>query len=76
MRLLFDFECEGGHIEEHFVSSDTREVECPHCHKPAQRIQSPVRSTLDPVSGDFKKATNKWMRNREQKLKQERKANS
>ena len=76
MRLLFDFECEGGHIEEHFVSADTREAECPHCHKPSQRIQSPVRSALDPISGDFNGATDKWMKNRTQKLKQERKANS
>ena len=76
MALLFDFECSGGHIEEHFVSSDVREVECPHCHKPATRIQSPVRSALDPISGDFKGATDKWMRNRAQKLKQEQKANS
>ena len=57
MRLLFDFECLGGHIEEHFVSSDTREVECPHCHKPSHRIQSPIRSALDPISGNFKKAS-------------------
>tara|TARA_R110000782_G_scaffold11645_1_gene35193 strand:+ start:259 stop:489 length:231 start_codon:yes stop_codon:yes gene_type:complete len=76
VRLLFDFECVDGHVEEHFVSSDIREVECPHCPNPAQRIQSPVRSALDPVSGDFKKATGKWMKSREQKLKQERKANS
>ena len=37
---------------------------------------SPVRSKLDPISGDFLGATVKWMKNREQKLKQERKANS
>ncbi len=76
MALLFDFECAGGHIEEHFVSSDTRVVECPHCRRPANRIQSPVRSALDPISGDFNGATDKWMKNRAQKLKQERKANS
>ncbi len=76
MRLLFDFECSGGHIEEHFVSSDTREVVCPHCKRTATRIQSPVRSALDPISGDFNGATDKWMKNRAQKLKQEQKANS
>jgi hypothetical protein len=76
MALLFDFECSGGHIEERLVSSDTREISCPHCQKIAKRIQSPVRSALDPISGDFMGATAKWVRQREQKLKQERKANS
>jgi hypothetical protein len=41
-----------------------------------KKIISPVRSKLDPLSGDFLGATVKWMKNREQKLKQERKANS
>ena len=76
MALLFDFECSGGHIEEKLVSSDTREIRCPHCNKIAKRIQSPVRSALEPMSGDFLGATEKWARQREQKLKQERRANS
>jgi len=42
----------------------------------AKKLISPVRTKLDPISGDFMGATRKWERNREQKLKQERKANS
>ena len=46
------------------------------CDKIARRIVSAVRSKLDPISGDFMGATRQWEKNREQKLQQERKANS
>tara|TARA_B110000858_G_C17596632_1_gene378115 strand:+ start:611 stop:742 length:132 start_codon:yes stop_codon:yes gene_type:complete len=42
----------------------------------ASRIISPVRSLLDPISGDFAGATMKWARDREKKIQKERKANS
>jgi hypothetical protein len=42
----------------------------------ARKIISPVRSLLDPISGDFAGATMKWARDRERKMKKERKDNS
>jgi hypothetical protein len=76
MAFLFDFKCENGHVHERLTSHNTNYLVCPECGKQAKKIISPVRSKLDPLSGDFLGATAKWMRNREQKLKQERKANS
>lgn len=76
MALLFDFKCEQGHVHERMATHDTNELPCRECGKQAKKMISPVRSKLDPISGDFLGATVKWMKNREQKLKQERKANS
>jgi hypothetical protein len=41
----------------------------------AQRIISPVRCSLDHISGEFPGATMKWAKQRQQKIKLERKAN-
>ena len=76
MALLIDFQCEDGHVNEHFVSSETTEVVCKTCGKLATKLVTAPRISLDPVSGDFPGATNKWLKAREQKLQQERKANS
>lgn len=76
MVLLFDFECENGHVNERMADSDCTHMPCLDCKSMAKKLISPVRSKLDPISGDFMGATRKWERNREQKLKQERKANS
>ena len=73
MRMLFDFRCSEGHTAEHFTTKDTSEVSCLICGKPANRIISPVRSVLDPISGDFLGATRKWAKHREQQIKKERK---
>ena len=76
MLLLFDFKCEDGHISEQLANRDTTELHCSQCPKLSKRIVSPVRVGLDPISGDFPGATAKWMKNRQQKIQQERKANS
>lgn len=76
MAILFDFTCEDGHTNEHFVSSETTTVECKTCGKLATRIVTPPRIHLDPLSGDFPGSTFKWAKARDQKLQQERKANS
>lgn len=74
MRRLFDFKCTDGHVTEQFIDDKTHKSTCDQCDKPASRIISPVRSMLDPLSGAFPKATDKWTRNREQRMKIENKA--
>ncbi len=76
MRIILEFKCEEGHVSERFVDSTCTHTPCLDCDKIARRIVSAVRSKLDPISGDFMGATRKWEKNREQKLQQERKANS
>lgn len=44
MKMLFDFECEQGHITEHLVNSDVRELECPTCGKISKRVISPIKT--------------------------------
>ena len=76
MFIIIDFRCNNGHTTEKFIDSKTTEVQCPECSLMASRIISPVRSLLDPISGDFAGATMKWARDREKKIQKERKANS
>ena len=76
MRALFDFKCVEGHVNESFVDTALTTISCPDCAEPAKRIISPVRSSLDPISGDFMGATAKWEKMRAQKIQQERRANS
>ena len=76
MRIMVEFKCEDGHINERLVDSECTHIPCLDCGKIANRSVSAVRSKLDPISGDFMGATRQWERNRAQKLQQERKANS
>ena len=76
MAIIIDFRCENEHTTEKFIDSKTAEIQCPECSLMASRIISPVRSLLDPLSGDFAGATMKWARDRERKIQKERKANS
>lgn len=73
-RMMFDFRCEDGHLNEHFVDSETREVSCKECGKPATREVAAPRTVLDHISGDFPGATMSWAKRREQHMKLERKA--
>jgi len=76
MAIIIDFRCKNEHTTEKFIDSKTTEIQCPECSLMASRIVSPVRSLLDPLSGDFAGATMKWARDRERKIQKERKANS
>jgi hypothetical protein len=71
--MLFDFKCDKDHVTEKLVSSDVTEVTCPECDGVALRQISAVRSKLDHISGDFPGATMRWARQREEKIKHERK---
>jgi len=37
---IYEFQCPNGRITEKLVKMDTREIECPKCHKKAQKIIS------------------------------------
>lgn len=75
-RRIFEFQCSDGHVTESFIDDSIREAPCKTCGNVATRLVSAVKSSLDTVSGDFPGATMKWARDREQKIRQENKANS
>lgn len=72
--ILFDFSCECGNKFEALVSSKETEKNCPLCGQVAKRVISAVRCSLDPTSGHFPGATEKWIKAREQKMALETKA--
>ena len=72
--ILFDFSCECGNKFEALVSSKEAEKNCPLCGQVAKRVISAVRCSLDPTSGHFPGATEKWVKAREQKMALETKA--
>tara|TARA_R110000772_G_scaffold96401_3_gene194875 strand:- start:326 stop:559 length:234 start_codon:yes stop_codon:yes gene_type:complete len=75
--VLFDFRCSKGHIHERITDSSVISVQCPVCGEQAFKIISAVNFSLDPISGHFPSATDKWAKHREIKIKEERKqANS
>jgi hypothetical protein len=78
VRLLFDFRCSNGHTFERYVDASTKTIECTSegCPDVAERIISPVRCKLDPLSGDFPGATIKWAEGRQKKIKEERKSDN
>jgi len=71
----FDFRCDNNHVDEHWVNHDVTTVQCNQCDNKAERLISTPTIGLDPISGDFYGATQKWHKNRAEKLKQERKQN-
>jgi hypothetical protein len=72
----FDFTCSEGHTNEYWVDHDVTTTQCSECEAVATRQISLPSFKLDPFSGDFYGASRKWEKDREQKLKQERRANS
>ena len=75
MLKLYDFNCLDGHVFEQLVDENKRTVRC-QCGYSATRIISPVRSSLDPISGHFPDATRRWARARDSHIKYERKQSS
>ena len=70
---LYDFKCEAGHTSERFVSSDTKEVDCLECGLPAVKQLSSFGTWTEKHNGT---SSNNWVKKREQKMANERKANS
>ena len=74
MRVLNDFKCvDCGLTKEYFVDNERNAVECQDCQGLATKVQRPIRSSLDPISGDFPGATMSWEKQREDKMKAEQK---
>jgi hypothetical protein len=71
-RLLFDFACAAGHVTEHFVDSSAEAVRCPECARVARRQVSAPRAKLEPFTGAFPSAADKWARDRESHMARER----
>lgn len=74
MAMLYDFRCPTGTVTELFVKSDEFSVSCPCCGEEAGRLIPSPRSVLEPFSGDFVGATDKWCKHREITIAKERKA--
>lgn len=73
MKVLNDFKCPSGHLEERYVEASTATVNCRQCGLPAERVFLTANFSLDPISGHFPSATRKWALDRENKAKKERK---
>ncbi len=70
---LFDFKCENGHTSERFVSSDTKEVDCTECGLLAVKQLSSFGTWTEKHNGI---TSDNWVKKREQKMANDRKANS
>ena len=72
---VFDFRCEEGNVNEAFIRTgeENQTRPCPECGSDSSRIISAPTVVLDPISGAFPGATMKWARDRQQKIKKERK---
>lgn len=67
MRTIRDFLCEDcGSLNERFVDSATRSIECPDCGGPANEQLSMPTVRLEGISGDFPDAHDRWARIREE----------
>ncbi len=73
MRGFFDFQCEDGHLNEHFVEMSIRNITCKECCKDSVRIISSPQIKLEGITGSFPGAADKWVKKRAEKLQQERK---
>ncbi len=74
--MIYEYKC----IECSDVTEDIRSMQdrdklgiCKLCGADTKKIMSATRSTLDPISGDFPKATNRWESNRNSHMRQEKK---
>jgi len=72
MKVLIDFRCPQGHLHEHFVDNETKHIQCQECPSLATKVISPIHFQLEGMSGDFPTAADKWVKNREEKMKYEK----
>lgn len=67
---IFDFRCPEGHVEEHLVLAGTEENQCA-CGAMAKRQIAAPRAKLEPFTGAFPGAADKWVRDRESHMRKE-----
>jgi len=58
------------------LDNDILEAVCQSCSGVAEKVRAVPNFQLEGVSGDFPTATDKWVKKREQKMAQERKADN
>ena len=75
-RRLYEFRCAKDHVTEQLVDETIKVSQCRECTEMATRIISPTGIYLEPFSGNFVGAYDRWDRVRAQKLKQEKKRNA
>ena len=75
-RRLYEFRCENSHITEQFVDETVKTSQCRECDEMATRIISPTGIYLEPYSGQFVGAYDRWTRVRAEKLAKEKKSNA
>lgn len=75
-RRLFEFKCEKNHITEQFVDETIKTSPCRECDEIATRIISPTGIYLEPFSGQYTAAYDRWTRVRSEKMAQEKKKNA
>ena len=73
LRVIFEFKCKNNHVSGKLVSRETYTRDCPHCECKAKRLISAVRCSLEPATGSFPGATEKWLKMRDQQIALERK---
>ena len=74
MRRMYEFMCADGHVTEHLIDDSYRTALCKECGANAIRILSTPQIKLEGITGAFPGAADKWVKNRAEKLQQERKA--
>jgi hypothetical protein len=75
-RRLYEFKCENSHITEQFVDETVKVSQCRECDESATRIISPTGIYLEPFSGTYPSAYDRWTRVRAEKLAKEKKTNA
>jgi hypothetical protein len=75
-KRIYEFVCKNDHINEIYVDSAVRTVNCQVCSQDAERMISSPAIKLEGWSGSFPGAANKFDRIHREKLKAEQKANS
>ena len=75
-RRLYEFKCEKDHITEQLVDETIKVSPCRECDGMATRIISPTGIYLEPFSGQYPAAYDRWTRVRAEKLAQEKKTNA
>ena len=75
-RRMYEFKCNKDHITEQFVDETIKTSQCRECDEMATRIISPTGIYLEPFSGLYVGAYDRWTRVRAEKLAKEKKRNA